>query len=280
MTPEPTLGGCARARWIVPWLMIGLGLLIALAAHGQGLDGDDATPLDAKSLVERVEEVFRGDTAQMKAAMTIQRPRWTRTVVFRSWDDRHGDRSFIRILDPKKDRGTGFLRDERTFWTYLPRVERTTRIPPSMMLQPWMGSDFTNDDLVRESSLIDDYTARYLGTKQLDGVEVHGVELLPNPEAPVVWARIEIWVETGTLAPRLEIFYDEPEPGRFEPVRRMIFSDVRDVQGRPLPHRWHMETKEKPDHTTSIVLEEMVFDEKLGDEIFSLTNLKRAEAAR
>lgn len=240
-----------------------------------------AEEFDVQALIDRIEDIFRGDTAQMKAAMTIERPRWSRTVVFRSWDDRKADRAFIRILAPAKDRGTGFLREERTFWTYLPRVERTTRIPPSMMLQPWMGSDFTNDDLVRESSLIDDYDPRDLGTKELDGVQVRGVELLPHEDAPVVWGRIEIWVEVDRLAPVLEIFYDEADTrGEFEPVRRMRFSEVRDVQGRPLPHVWLMETFEKPDHITRIEIQEMKFDEPIDDSIFSMANLKRGEAVR
>jgi outer membrane lipoprotein-sorting protein len=252
----------------------------AVSDETEALAEAPTVPDEARALVERIEQIFRGDTARLKAAMTIVRPRWTRTITFRSWDDRHGDRAFIRILSPSKDKGTGYLREGTTFWTYLPRIERTTRIPPSMMLQPWMGSDFTNDDLVRESSLIDDYTPRDLGTKQLDGVEVRGVELLPHEEAPVVWSRIEIWVEIATLAPVIEIYYDEPEPGRFEPIREMRFSDVRDVQGRPLPHVWEMVTYEKKDNITRIVIETAEFDEPIKDSVFTLSNLKRAEAVR
>jgi outer membrane lipoprotein-sorting protein len=255
-------------------------LLLLVTAPSAALAEPSMAPGDARALVERIEEIFRGDTARLKAAMTIVRPRWTRTITFRSWDDRHGDRAFIRILSPSKDRGTGFLREETTFWMYLPRIERTTRIPPSMMLQPWMGSDFTNDDLVRESSLIDDYKPRDLGTKELDGVEVRGVELLPHEEAPVVWSRIEIWVDVASLAPVIEIYYDEPEPGRFEAVRQMRFTDVRDVQGRPLPHVWEMEIFDKKGHITRIEIEEAKFDEPIEESIFTLTNLKRAEAVR
>ncbi len=32
-------------------------------------------------------------------------------------------------------------------WEYLKNTETTIKIPPSMMLQSWNGSDFTNDDL-------------------------------------------------------------------------------------------------------------------------------------
>lgn len=241
---------------------------------------EDLTELDAAAIIERAEDVLRGETAQMKATMKITTPRWERSVTFRSWDDRAGDRSFIRILDPRKDRGTGFLRIDETLWTYLPRVERTTRIPPSMMLQPWMGSDFSNDDLARESSMIDDYEHRFLGAREVDGVRALGVELIPHPEAPVVWSRIDAWVAADTFAPVRFVYYDEPEPGTFEEVRRMVFEDVRPLQGRHVPHRWVMEPFDKPGHRTEVLIEELVFDEPLDDGIFTHANLKRAEAVR
>ncbi|HTO06540.1 MAG TPA: outer membrane lipoprotein-sorting protein, partial [Myxococcota bacterium] len=118
------------------WLLA-LLLLVAPAARAQ----------DAAEIVRRAEDALRGNTAEMKLRMTITTPRWTRELVVRSWDDRAHDRSFTRVLEPPKDKGTAFLREKDAFWTWLPRVERAMRIPPSMMLQSWMGSDFTNDDL-------------------------------------------------------------------------------------------------------------------------------------
>ncbi len=240
-----------------------------------------AAPLpSAREIVERAEDALRGDTADMVAAMTITTPRWKRVVRFHSWDDRLGDRSFIRILEPKKDRGTGFLRHAETFWTYLPRVERTMRIPPSMMLQSWMGSDFTNDDLARDSSLIDDYEASVIGEKQIEGVSSIGVLLVPKEEAPVVWARVEIWLERARFAPLLYLYYDESEEGKFELVRRMIFSDVQDAQGRPMPRVWLIEPLDKPGHSTRIDLEAITLDEKFPDDLFTQKNLRRSEAKR
>ncbi len=250
-------------------------LLILLGAATAG-----AAELSADEIVRRAEDALRGETAQMKATMTITTPRWKRELSFRSWDDRKKDRSFTRLLSPKKDRGTGFLRLGNTLWTYLPRVERTTRIPPSMMLQSWMGSDFTNDDLARESSLVEDYTARVIGEREIEGRRAFGVELIPHPDAPVVWSKIEAWVVAETFAPLLYEYYDEPDPERFEMVRRMRFSDVRQVQGRPMPHLWVMEPLDKPGHETRVRLDEMLLDEPLDDDIFTQSNLKRAEAVR
>ena len=239
-----------------------------------------AADLDAAAIIRMAENAIRGQTAEMKATMDITTPRWKRTLRFRSWDDSRNDRSFTRILYPQKDKGTGFLRDRTTLWMYLPRVERTTRIPPSMMLQSWMGSDFTNDDVARDSSLVDDYTARVLGRRDIDGTPALGVQLVPHEDAPVVWAKIEAWITATEHAPLLYLYYDEDKPGEFELIRRMKFSDVRPVDGRNVPHFWSMEPMDKPGHSTVITLEEIQFDRKLEDSIFTQSNLKRSEAAR
>jgi len=239
-----------------------------------------AEELDVHALVRRAEDALRGKSAQMKMRMTITTPRWTRELVIRNWDDRTHDRSFSRVLEPPKDKGTGFLRDHDAFWTWLPKVERAMRIPPSMMLQPWMGSDFTNDDLARESSLEQDYEPRFLGEQEIDGAPALGIELLPKPEAPVVWARIEIWIEKERYAPLRFSYFDEPEPGRFERVRELRFADVRMVSGRPLPHRWEMLPSDKPGHSTRVVLEEAVLDAPIDEAIFTQKNLRQSEAAR
>ena len=253
---------------------------VPVAAAVGGAPQLDVTQLSATEVVKRFEDALRGDTSYLVAEMTITTPRWTRSLRFRSWDDGRNDRSFIRILAPKKDRGTGFMRQERTLWTYLPRVERVTRIPPSMMMQSWMGSDFTNDDIARESSVVDDYDATKLPPREIDGVLALGVRLIPKPEAPIVWAKLELWASAENFAPLLEEFYDEPDPGRFELVRSLRFTDVRMVQGRPVPHSWRMESLDKPGQTTEFTLEEIQFDVDFEDDIFTQANLKRAEAVR
>lgn len=259
-------------------IAVAWAVLCALALVAPG--AVRAEDLDVRELVRRVEDALRGKTSMMRMRMTITTPRWTRELVLRSWADEPGERSFSRVLEPAKDKGTGFLRDRDAFWTWLPKVERAMRIPPSMMLQPWMGSDFTNDDLARESSLAEDYEPRALGEKEIDGVKALGVELVPEPEAPVVWARMELWIEKERFAPLRFLYFDEPDPGRFELLREMRFSDVRMVSGRPLPHVWLMLPSDKPGHSTKVVLEEAEFDIPIDPEIFTQANLRRSEAAR
>ncbi|HTO52796.1 MAG TPA: outer membrane lipoprotein-sorting protein [Myxococcota bacterium] len=252
----------------------------ALAAALLLLAAARARAQDAAEIVRHAEDALRGQTAEIKFRMTITTPRWSRELVIRSWDDRAHDRSFVRVLEPPKDKGTAFLRDKDAFWTWLPRVERALRVPPSMMLQSWMGSDFTNDDLARESSLEKDYVAKLLGEEPVEGVAAYHLELRPKPEAPVVFAKLELWIEKARYAPLLYEYFDEPQPGKFEELRKMRFSDIQEVQGRPLPHTWEMTPLDKPGHSTRVVLEEAVLDQPLADSIFTQENLRSSEAAR
>ncbi|MEW5915873.1 MAG: outer membrane lipoprotein-sorting protein, partial [Gemmatimonadota bacterium] len=148
------------------WLLAG-GLALPSVTAAQQPTGHE--------IVERVEALLWGKTLVADIDMQVTTPRWQRTVSLRTWIERPR-RSFIRILAPAKEAGIGSLRIGAEMWNYLPAIERTIKIPPSMMLQPWMGSDFTNDDLVKESSLVNDYEHRVLTTETVDGVSAYVVE--------------------------------------------------------------------------------------------------------
>ena len=255
-----------------------IAMVCAILAIGAAAEEPPAP--DAREIARRTEDVLRGDSAYTHGEMTIVSPRLPspRVVEFRSWDDRGGDRSFIRILAPAKDRGTGFLKLHPNLWTYIPRVERTMRIPPSMMLQSWMGSDFTNDDLVRESSQLDDYDHALLRTEDafesLDGPRrAYVVEYRPHEDAPVVWGRIVTWIEAEHYSPLRQEFYDEGG----EKLRRMDFGEIREAGGRYVPHLWVMTPFDKQGHETRIRIEEIRFDVEHDDAVFTTRNLRRRE---
>jgi outer membrane lipoprotein-sorting protein len=201
--------------------------------------------------------------------MHIVTPRWERTLSLRIWMDRP-KRSFVRVLAPAKEAGIGSLRIGNEMWNYLPAVERTIKIPPSMMLQPWMGSDFTNDDLVKQSSAIDDYVQKVLGQETVEGVQIWRVEAVPKPAAAVVWGRIVYWVRRDFVPVRQEYFSD-----RGDLVRVMTFSDVRRVGGRTIPARWEMKPLGKPGNSTTIVVKDAAYDVAVDDEVFTQRNLQK-----
>lgn len=246
--------------------------LVSVSAFGQeGLEPAPAD-VDARAIAERVEDIFRGQSSYMKATMVVTSPRLPepRRVSFRAWDDRTGKRSFIRILGPPKDKGMGFLKLHPNMWNYIPRVERTLRIPPSMMLQSWMGSDFTNDDLVRESSQLNDYSHKVLGIEpDLRGRRAWVLQYVPKEDAAVVWGRIVSWLDQESYAPLQQDFYDEDGVK----LRHQVFDDIREVQGRPYPHHWAMRPLDKEGHETAVEIQEIRFDEEFEESIFTKRNL-------
>ena len=252
-----------RIKW-------GTGLLAAVILWGMAGSIATAQELTGREILDRVEKLLWGKTSQGLSEMTIITPRWQRTLVMRIWMDRP-EKTFVRILSPAKEAGIGSLRIKTEMWNYLPSVERIIKIPPSMMLQPWMGSDFTNDDLVKESSVIDDYTHAILGVEEIEGAPVYKVEAIPKPEAPVIWGKLIYWVRKKDLIPLKQEFYDE----RGELIKVMTFAEIRPMGGRTLPTRWEMRSVKKEGHVTTVILKEIVFDRPIDPEIFALRNLQK-----
>jgi outer membrane lipoprotein-sorting protein len=244
--------------------------MVLLAGLAGLRGGASAQPADARALLDRVEQLLWGRSVQGDYEMSITTPRWQRTLGLKVWLERPR-RSFVRIVSPAKEAGIGSLRIGGEMWNYLPNVERIIKIPPSMMLQPWMGSDFTNDDLVKQSSLLDDYTHRVIARAPQDGAEVLQIEATPKPDAAVVWGRIVYWVRGADTMPLKQEFFSE----RGERVRVLSFSDVRSVGGRVMPTRWEMRPDAKPGNVTTIVLKDAAFDRPIDDEVFSQRNLQR-----
>ena len=246
-----------RARvWVFLW-----GLLASGVAS--------ASPT-GREIVAQVEQLLWGRTAQGQYEMTITTPHWQRTLRLRMWM-RRPDRTFVRILSPAKEAGIGSLRIKAEMWNYLPKVERVIKIPPSMMLQPWMGSDFSNDDLVKESSMVNDYIHEVAGTEDYKGTEVYRVISTPKPEAAVVWGSIVYLVRKSDLMPMRQDYIDE----RGQTIKVLTFSDIRQFGDRKLPSLWEMRPTQKPGNATRIRVLNVVFDKPVNDSIFTLRNLRR-----
>jgi len=229
----------------------------------------------AHEIVDRAQSALWGTTVQSRLTMTVTTPRWERTLELQGWMERPR-RSFIRILAPAKEAGIASLRIGPEMWNYLPNVERTIRIPPSMMLQPWMGSDFTNDDLVKQYSLVDDYTHRMIGADTAGAAAAYVIEALPKPDAPVVWGRIVLSVRRADFLPVREEYYDE----RGSLIRVLTFSEIRPLGGRTIPTRWEMRSVTKPGNLTTIVMQSATFDAAIPEEVFTQRNLTRRGAER
>ncbi len=246
-------------------ILLGSGVITWMVATGWVL----AEAPDARAIVAQVEQRLWGNTSQGRYAMTITTPYWQRTLVLQVWMQRP-DKSFINIRSPAKEAGVASLRIKDEMWNYLPKVERTVKVPPSMMLQAWMGSDFTNDDLVKESSMIDDYTHELVAEEKINGEPVYRIKSIPKPNAPVVWGKLIYRVRQSDLMPLSFAYYDE----RDRLIKSLTFSEVRDMDGRKVPIRWEMRSTDKPENSTVIRLDEVTFDRPISPKIFTLRNLR------
>ncbi len=216
--------------------------------------------------------ILRGDSSFGVYRMSITDPDWQRTLTLKAWEKRVDNRTFIEVLSPPKEAGIVTLKIIHEMWNYLPRVERVIKIPPSMMMQPWMGSDFSNDDLVKASSIVRDYSHKVLEEVLIRGEEAYKVELLPMPEAPVVWGKILAWVRIVDSMPLRQEFFNEDG----ELIRVLDFRDIRRIRGREIPVFWEMTPVKKPGRKTVMEVIDLQIDIDIDDSVFSIQNLKGA----
>lgn len=225
---------------------------------------------DAKEIVQTMDKKWRGEYSTQEMTMTIIRPTWERSISMKSWS--HGnDYSMIYITAPAKERGQVFLKREKEMWNWVPSIDRMIKLPPSMMMQSWMGSDFTNDDLIRESSIVEDYEHKIIGEEELQGRMCHVIELTPKPEAPVVWGKVIIWITKDDYLQLKIEFYDED--GYL--VNTQLLSDIKSIGGRVIPTRMEMIPADEEGKKTVVVIESADYDTKVPQSFFSQQNMKR-----
>ncbi len=259
-------------------LLVLLWLSVAAPLRAVSTEGFEPAPegVHARDVALRAENAMRSDRTYIEAEMTMRSSRapGKRVVTFESWDDRVENRSFIQILSPAKDAGTAFLKLRPNFWGFLSREERTLRIQPSMMLQSWMGSGFTNDDFLNPSGAIENYDHDLLGvdpnSNGIDGLRAYVIDYWPLETESALWGMIRGWVHTETGALIRQEFYDGDE----KMLRTIRFGDVRVVDGRHVPHNWTLTTHGKKNRRTTIEIRTIRFDEPFDDDIFSTRNLK------
>lgn len=220
---------------------------------------------DAAALLKKMDELFRSKSSVATMKMQIVTPNWQRTLEMQSWT-RGMDDTFIRVLSPRKDRGVATLKIDKEMWNYFPKINKVIKVPPSMMMGSWMGSDFTNDDLVREVSLVEEYQV----TKSEEG-ENYRLTLIPKENTVTVWGRIEIVVNQQSLLPVEQSYFNE----KGEKVRTMLFTEIRDFNGKKMPAIMTMMPLNKTGHKTVIEYVEAEFDVELPSNVFTLRNLQK-----
>jgi outer membrane lipoprotein-sorting protein len=223
---------------------------------------------DATSIVRDAINHWRGLSSESVMTMVIHRPDWERSMTMRAWT-KGDDRSLVRVLQPKKDRGNGTLTDDNSMWSFSPKVNRVIKIPSSMMGQSWMGSDFSNKDVARADDIVDEYEHTLLGVELVDYVTVYEIESVPYEDAAVVWGRevLRIREDHVVLTHR---FYDQDG----ELVKTLTSLEIGEMGGRVIALQQRMSKEETPDEWTEIQVESVDYDVDLQDSLFTLSNLR------
>lgn len=240
-------------------------LLIAIVAFATNV----LNAQDPVEIVRKADERMQGKSHAGSMKMTIVRPKWSREITMKSWA-KGTDYSLVLITAPAREKGTGTLKREKEIWSWQPSIDRVIKLPPSMMMQSWMGSDFTNDDLVNQSAMVTDYTYELLGDTTVIGYDSWKIALYPKEETAVVWGKIEAYISKKDYYHLIFKYYDED--GYL--VNSMYMSDVGDVGGRQIPKKMEMIPADNPDQKTVITYLDFQFDVELSDSFFSVQNLK------
>ena len=243
-------------------------IILALAAFLTAFSAQ--YPVTAEELIKKVEEKFQGDQTTAQIEINIQRPKWTRTMNIKTWS-KGSKYSMSLITAPARDRGTVFLKRDKEVWNWIPTVERTIKLPPSMMSQSWMGTDLTNDDMVRESSMVNDFNHKLLGKETVGGVSCYKIESIAKEDAAVVWGKVIFWVDPVHYIQMKAEMYDEDG----ELVNTFISSNVKNMGGRMVASRMEIIPADKADQKTTFEYKSLDFTTPISEDFFTVQNMKR-----
>jgi len=249
-------------------IFFALVLLLTFLAS-PSLSQKDAEENEAEKIVKKIDGLYRASTSEALVEMEIITPHWQRTLKMKTWS-MGMNKTFIRILEPKKERGIATLRIENEMWNFLPKINKVMKIPPSMMMSSWMGSDLTNDDLVKEFTFFESYHFEMTTPENPEEGTIY-VKCIPKEGLPIVWGHIVIAVREQGYLPLWQKYYDEK--GKL--MREALFKEIKAFGKREIPSIMEFIPKTKEGHKTVLRYLEATFDTKIDEETFSLRNLRK-----
>jgi len=255
--------GNMKKHFIVSIIVAALLALFLLPSIAKAED------IDVDSIVEKIDKLYRSESSKGEMEMTIVSENWTRTLRMDIWSEGM-DKTFIHVTYPKKDAGISTLRIKNEMWNFFPKINKVMKVPPSMMMSSWMGSDFTNDDIVKESSMIKDYDHRLI-TPAGSEPGYYYVELVPKKDIATVWAKIIIKARKEDYIPVLEEYYDE----KGNKMRTMELSDIRVFSGKRIPAIMELVPLNKEGNKTIVKYTHIQFNIPIDKDIFTLRNLQK-----
>ncbi|MBI9054795.1 MAG: outer membrane lipoprotein-sorting protein [Bacteroidales bacterium] len=226
---------------------------------------------NATEIIKKADDKWNGEkSSQGTMTMTIVRPTWERTIQFKIWTlDR--DYSMTLITAPAKEKGQAFLKRDTEMWNWMPSISRMIKLPPSMMADGWMGSDYTNDDVLKESSIVVDFNHSIIGSETIDGWDCWKIELLPKEDAAVVWGKIVKWISKSEYLQMKTEYYDEDE----FLVKTELGTEIKTMDDRKIPSRLEIIPADKDNQKTIVTIDNIKFNVAIQNSFFSQQNMKR-----
>lgn len=242
-----------------------------ILVQGSGLHALMAQDLSATEIVRKADEKFNGEKSSYSVmSMKVIRPEWQRTIEFKGWTLGR-DYALTLITAPSKEAGQTFLKRGSEMWSWNPSISRLIKLPPSMMSQGWMGSDYTNDDILRESSVVTDYAHEIIGEETIDGRLCYKIRMTARENASIVWGKQIRWIDKKDFLVLRAELYDED--GSL--VRTETGSDIKLMDGRMIPARIELVPSEEPENKTLLEIREIKFNIPVEQSYFSQQNMKR-----
>jgi len=228
-----------------------------------------ASNLDPEIILNNVDDIYRSNASHGILTLSVKTSNWQRSLTLEQWS-KGNDMHLLKVLKPKKEKNLATLRVDNNVWNYMPKVKRVVKIPSSMMSSSWMGSHFTNDDLVKQSRMVIDYdfSITYEGLR--DGVDIVEISCIPKKNAAVVWGKVEVIVYRNDFIPLNIVYYDED----LKLSRTLKFSNIQVLGGKKIPLQMKMVPTDEPEESTAILWEKIEFDIVIKDDFFSLRKLQ------
>jgi outer membrane lipoprotein-sorting protein len=230
-----------------------------------------AQSMSAKEIMREAEDQWQGEESSISImTMKIVRPTWERTIKMKNWI-KGRKYALTLVTAPANEKGQTFLKRENNMWHWMPSIGRLIKLPPSMMSEGWMGSDYTNDDILKESSIVVDYTHHLVGEEKIDGRMCYKIKLIPKEDAAVVWGKVYKWITKEHYLQMKSEYYDEDG----ELIRTELASEVKEMDGRMIPTHIEIIPEDEEGKKTVLEMNDIKFNRDISDSFFSQQNMKR-----
>lgn len=249
---------------------ISLFLVICFIATTSMISNNSSTELTAKEIIKKANKNKFGETSEALMDMTIVRPKWSRTISMKNWTLGE-DYSMVLITAPAKEKGQVFLKRKTEMWNWIPSISRMIKLPPSMMSQGWMGSDYTNDDMVNEGAIVNKFTHKLLRKEKIDKQECYVIESIPNKESDIIWGKKITWISKGTYLPLKSESYDE----EMYLVKTETASAIKKMGGKMIPTIYTIIPEDEPGQKTILKIISIEFNKEIKESFFTQQNMKR-----